>query len=494
MISWAQHGKGAQNTYGDGIAHDNSGGIYVTGDFRDSIRFGTLKITESSFGSPYCAKFDTLGNPIWLKKDIGGEGIVFDGNANLYAFTSFNQTLKKIDLNGNVIWTKNTYTSSIFGSNGINGVVANGTDVYVTGHYSGDAYFDNDTIYNVNASSANWDIFVAKFSASNGANVWAKTAGGKGLDKGYALYMNASNELYNVGYFRDTAMFASTQLIGKGNADTYISKYDLNGNLIWVKGYGGTGFDLSNAIVGDASGNLYTMGRFSNTIAFGTNTITGASVNSYINKFDASGNPIWAKAIAGGEEGSLNYVSNRLGFSVSSGGPVTIGTITAASLGGTDICVGELDVNGNPYWFKLYGGSSNDEGSAMLQYNGSVYFAGSFNNTASFDSYSFTSMASWDVVVAKLNSSLTAGLAEGQAGNVNIKVYPIPAIFTLNVSSDKEIVSTELYDVSGKLILQSNNRDNNYNLNVSELENGIYLLKVVSKDGYIRSNRIVISK
>jgi hypothetical protein len=410
VATWAQHGKGPQNTYGDGIAQDNDGFVYVTGDFRDSIRFGTLKITESNFGSPYCAKFDTLGNPIWLKKDIGGDGIVFDGSMHLYAYSQNNSDVKKIDQNGNVVLTKSTFTSTTFGSNGINGVYATPNFFYVTGHFSGDARFDNDTVYNKNGSTtSNWDAFVAKFNANTGINVWAKGGGGNGLDKGYGVFVTTAGDVYNAGYYKDSAAFSTATLTAVGAQDMYISKYDVNGNLQFIKSYGSTGFDLCNTIVYDGTGSIYAMGRFNSSITFSTITINGAAVNSFITKFDANGNPLWAKPIAGYEEGDLSYQNNKLAFIVSSSNGFTLSPFNLANIGGTDILVGEMDPNGNPIWAKIYGGTSNDEGSGVSQFNGSAYFTGSFNNTANFDSFGFTSMASWDVVVAKLNPSLSSG-------------------------------------------------------------------------------------
>lgn len=495
VVNWAQHGKGPQNTYGDGIARDNNGGIYVTGDFRDSIRFGTLKITESSFGSPYCAKFDTLGNPIWLIKDIGGDGIVFDGGSHLYAYSQNSNLIKKIDANGNVVFTKTTFTSTTFGSNGINGMYATPNFFYVTGHFSGDARFDNDTVYNKNgSSSSNWDAFVSKFNANTGINVWAKGGGGNGLDKGYGVFVTTAGDVYNAGYFKDTALFSAATVTAVGAQDMFVSKYDVNGSLQWIKNYGSTGFDLCNAIVYDGTGNFYGMGRFASSITFSTTTLTGASVNSFITKFDSNGNPLWAKAIAGNEEGGLNYSNNKLAFIVSSSNGFNMSPIALSQIGGTDILLGELDPSGNPLWAKIYGSNTNDEGSGITQLNGSVYFVGSFNTTANFDSFSFTSMASWDAVVAKLNPGLTAGLTEAKENNIHIKVFPNPAAYNINVSSSSEIAGMELYDLMGKLLLKNVDHNTNYSLNVSNLEEGVYLLKLISKEGNVRSDRIVISK
>ena len=490
-INWAQHGKGPQNTYGDGITNDANGNIYVTGDFRDSIRFGNLKITESSFGSPYTVKLDSLGNPIWLIKDIGGDGIVFDGASNLYAYTQNNQTIKKINVNGNVIWTKQTFTSTTFGSNGINGLYATANFVYVTGHYSGDAKFDNDTIYNTTPNNGNWDIFVAKFNANNGVNVWAKTAGGKGVDKGYGIYVNTSGDIYNTGYYRDTATFATTTFTSNGLQDAYVSKYDLNGNLQWAKSYGSSGFDLSNDITQDASGNLYAMGRFSNSIAFGTNTITGGSVNSFITKFDSNGIPLWAKAIAGNEEGDISYSNNKLAFIVSSNNGIALDSYSQTAIGGTDILVGELNTNGTTLWAKLYGGTENEEGSGILQRNGSIYFTGSFNQTANFDSFSFTSMQSWDAVIAKINVIATE-LIEFLTNPNIITIYPNPVNNSQNIffSNLNQEVKITILNYNGQVVLSAKNKSNSFS--IDGLNPGLYIVQVIEKEKTIKTAKLVI--
>ncbi|MBR9860260.1 T9SS type A sorting domain-containing protein [bacterium] len=73
--------------------------------------------------------------------------------------------------------------------------------------------------------------------------------------------------------------------------------------------------------------------------------------------------------------------------------------------------------------------------------------------------------------------------------NNNLDVYPNPASTVLNVSilhSSFSNVSIELYDLSGKLVLSENNLerfDNNYyNLDVSAVDNGMYILRVKHGD------------
>jgi hypothetical protein len=151
-----------------------------------------------------------------------------------------------------------------------------------------------------------------------------------------------------------------------------------------------------------------------------------------------------------------------------------------------------MDPNGNPLWAKIYGGTGNDEGSGVSQFNGSVYFTGSFNATANFDSFGFTSMASWDAVVAKLNPSLSSGLNEFASAE-NINAFPNPATFTLNISGLVDPERSEIYDVNGKLIKETDHRMTNV-IDVSTLENGVYFLKIFISGEAVKTSKIVIAK
>src|SRR5687767_41923 len=73
----------------------------------------------------------------------------------------------------------------------------------------------------------------------------------------------------------------------------------------WAKGMGGTIWDRGNAIALDASGNVYTAGEFAGTVDSDPGpgvhnlTCTSTSCDIFISKLDANGNFLWAKAIGG---------------------------------------------------------------------------------------------------------------------------------------------------------------------------------------------------
>ncbi len=71
----------------------------------------------------------------------------------------------------------------------------------------------------------------------------------------------------------------------------------------------------------------------------------------------------------------------------------------------------------------------------------------------------------------------------------NIEVYPIPATHILNIKTDEE-VKIFIYDIYGNKVFSSlSNKD--LEINISSLNNGIYILKLILK-GKIISKKIII--
>ncbi|HPS12122.1 MAG TPA: T9SS type A sorting domain-containing protein, partial [Prolixibacteraceae bacterium] len=64
-----------------------------------------------------------------------------------------------------------------------------------------------------------------------------------------------------------------------------------------------------------------------------------------------------------------------------------------------------------------------------------------------------------------------------------MKVYPNPAINVLNITSDSKIENVGFYSISGQKILEiQNTSGNSVTVPVSELQKGVYLLKVKTEN------------
>jgi hypothetical protein len=389
---WAKSiGGTTNNDSGYGITIDASGNICITGFFTGTVDFdpnaGTTNLVSTG-GSVdmYVLKLDAAGNLVWAK-GLGGTGsevslfITTDASGNIYTTGYFNGTadfdpgagtvnlvsaggndifISKLDVSGNYVWAKNMSGTGNEQGNSI--AVDASANVYITGAFAGTVDFDPGAATVNLASAGNDDIFISKLDAS-GNYVWAKSTGGINQEQGRCIKFSGTN-IYLTGNFSGTVDFdpgaGTTNLINVGNSDIFISKFDLAGTFVWVKGIGSSGIDVGNGITLDAAGNIYTSGYFNATADFdpgaGTANLVSAGGNDvFISKLDASGNYVWAKNM-GGTSGDIAYadfvdaagnIYTTGAFDGTADFDPGAGTINLTSAGGgNDIFVSKLNLLG----------------------------------------------------------------------------------------------------------------------------------------------------
>ena len=283
---------------------------------------------------------------------------------------------------------------------------------------------------------------------------WAKPLGGTSDDQGRSVTTDASGNVYTVGIFKGTGDFnpgtGVANLTSNGGQDVFVQKMDVAGNFLWAKSFGGASDEYGHSIAVDAAGNVYTTGSFGMTVDFdpGPGTTNFTSVNGYrifIQKMDASGNFLWAKACGGIEALSIFadasgniYTTGDFSFAADfDPGP---GTSTLTPVGGYDIFVQKMDASGNFLWAKVLGGSGNDFGqSVKADASGNVYTTGYFTGTADFDPgagvANRTSAGGDDVFVQKMDASGNFIWARSFGGTSNDHAYCITADASGNVST-----------------------------------------------------------
>lgn len=79
-------------------------------------------------------------------------------------------------------------------------------------------------------------------------------------------------------------------------------------------------------------------------------------------------------------------------------------------------------------------------------------------------------------------------MASNEVKNNAAIIYPNPATDVINIKTDKKINWVQLYDLSGKLLLNQKNLNSGASLNVSNLPKGIYILKINS-EGQIHTQK-----
>ena len=420
--------------YNYDIAMDGAGNSYVTGYFYNIADFdpgpGTQNLNAGQGFDIFLAKYDASGNYVWAKR-LGSTGsdrgysVAVDASGNSYLTGHFYQTvdfdpgagtanltatgqltdifLAKYDASGNYVWAKNIAGSG--SDRGSSIMIDASGNSYITGQFTGTADFDPGAgTQMLTATGTAEDIFLAKYDAS-GNYVWANRIGDVNADIGYAVAVDASGNSYITGEFSGTVDFdpgAGTNSLTSGGLDIFLAKYDASGNYVWAKRMGGGGNDAGYGVAVDASGNSYITGRFLITADFdpgpGTQNLTSAGAGeTFLAKYDASGNYVWARRMGGAGHEYANAVAvDATGNSYITG--VFTGTsdfdpgagAQNLSSSGDDIFVAKYDASGNYLWAKSMGGTTpdlgQDRGNAVaVDALGNSYWAGSFTGTADFD-------------------------------------------------------------------------------------------------------------
>ncbi|HLP17938.1 MAG TPA: hypothetical protein VK470_16865, partial [Bacteroidota bacterium] len=141
-------------------------------------------------------------------------------------------------------------------------------------------------------------LVASSLQAQTSSHTWAHLI--RDLAFGRAVAVDANGNSYFTGYYYQTVKIGSTVLTNKGTADIYLAKFDATGNPFWARSAGGSGYDVPSRNAVDASGNCYLTGSFNGSAAFGSRTVSSAgATDGFVAKYDTAGECAWVVAIGG---------------------------------------------------------------------------------------------------------------------------------------------------------------------------------------------------
>jgi hypothetical protein len=276
---WAKQFGTNDRDNSTGITTDSNGNVYLTGDTR-----GNLAGENSNWTSVWVAKYDSNGDRIWAKQfgtsnDSYSNGITTDSNDNVYLTGSTEGNLAgenagwsdtwiaKYSSSGDRIWSKQFGTSGPDSSNGI--TTDSSGNVYLTGSTRGNLAGEN---------AGQNDVWVAKYD-SNGDRIWAKQFGTSHYDYSSGITIDSGSNVYLTG-------FTYGNLAGDNNSwsDVWVAKYDSDGDRIWARQFGASNDDYSNGIKTDSSGNVYLTGFTYGDLA----SDNAGSGDAWVAKYDSN--------------------------------------------------------------------------------------------------------------------------------------------------------------------------------------------------------------
>ena len=522
---WAKVAGESGGERAEAIAADAAGNVYVAGWFNSSaLTFGSTTLPSKGSADFFVVKYNTAGIPIWARSG-GGPGwdwaraIAVDGNGNVYVTGRFESDslilgsdtlvragqqyddifVVKYDPNGNVLWARRAGGSDRDGSTGI--ATDGSGNVYVVGWFwSTSIAFGSITLTNAGGTIP-VDLFVAKYDP-NGNVLWARRAGGSGVDVANRVAADAGGNIWVTGRFRSSSIsFGSTTLNNIGSDDIFVVKYDPGGNALWAKVAGGNGIDEAFGIAVDPGGNTYITGEHGSDVLAFSSTITLANTGNYdffIAKYDPNGNVLWAKGATGtGREVAYGVAADASGNVCVAGrfesASLTFGPTTLTNQGNNDIFVVGYDENGNEQWAMSVGASGSDVATGIaLEGGGNGYVAGAFESASvSFGANTLNGFGSTNAFVAKMG-----GLSSGMRGiareSGSVRVYPDASgskrvMLELGPGWEGE-VGIELYNSLGERVyvgqvsVAAAEAGGRWELNLTEMPAGVYVLHVHSRE------------
>jgi hypothetical protein len=403
---------------------DNTGNIYVTGIFYDSVIFGNITLSSSGINDIFIAKYNSLGVIQWAKKAGGvnpdyGQGITVDVNGNVYVtgyfsgLCTFETTnlnaaglydifLAKYDQTGSLQWVKRAGGS---GDDIPNAIVVDGVgNTYITGSFRNTATFDATSI---NSAGGN-DIFLAKYNSS-GALVFVQQAGGIGEDIANSVYIDRYGSIMTAGSFSNSASFSGYILNSSGFSDIFIARYGTTGNIFWAIKAGGIGNDVAKAVTSNMNDDIFITGSFNQTASFGSNTITAVgNIDIFIAKIDISANFTWVRKAGGTNASDIGnaVVCNSVGDVYVTGifeDESIFSTTPVISSGLMDIFVAKYSRGGVLQWVKKAGGQNLDFSSSIaVSSANNIYVTGFFSSSSTFGNSNLTSSGASDFFISRL--------------------------------------------------------------------------------------------
>jgi len=251
-FQWIRTAGGTSFEEPTSLAIDAIGNVIMAGVFGGNIiEFDANSILtqnnppNNSRTDFFIAKYTSQGDVISASQSLGGgtvrcEGIATDNEGNCFITGYFN-------------------ADTLY----YNGVELINSDTTSSGGPAPLEYYSDMFIYKINQI---------------GEVLWAKSFGlgdGYAIDYAYGITTDSDGNCYITGTFSNEINFGDINLLSNGNGDVFVTKIDPDGNPLWAQSAGGSSSERGFAIVIDASNNVfisgsYDGGTFGETLNFGS--------------------------------------------------------------------------------------------------------------------------------------------------------------------------------------------------------------------------------
>lgn len=254
---------------------------------------------------------------------------------------------------------------------------------------------------------------------------WVNQYGASASDLVGTVTSDSEGNVYATGVFRNTVDFDPSPNVAElsallNSSDIFVTKTTSEGELLWVRRFGGTENEFSGSLHIDQEGNLYCTGStLSNSIDLNPGDdsdvyVTANAADCFIVKLDPDGQYLWGHGFGGSGQDNFYHVTTDSNGNLWLAGhfEATVdfdpgaGTSNLSAAAFRDGVVIRLTSSGAYLSAQAIEGSSNDEVRNVLSDDaGNVYVSGRFSGTVDFDpgmeTLELESMGSSDAFILK---------------------------------------------------------------------------------------------
>ncbi|MBI4470732.1 MAG: SBBP repeat-containing protein [Acidobacteria bacterium] len=288
VLVYSSYLGGSLGETGEAIAVDASGNAYVFGR-TDSANFPMMNspqpILSGGTRDAYISKLNASGTALLYSTYLGGSGVDMPDGGGNFADTSFGGIA--VDAAG---------------------------DIYVTGTTASTDFPMVNPIQPVHGGAL--DAFVTKLNPAGSAILYSTYLGGAGEDRGVAIALDASRNIYITGstVSTDFPTANALQATAGGGNDVFVTKLNAAGSAFVYSTYlAGSTNEGPRDITVDLDGNAYVTGNTTSTNFPTVNPIQpvyGGVNDAFITKINAAGTALVYSTYSAARTRSLGTASS----------------------------------------------------------------------------------------------------------------------------------------------------------------------------------------
>lgn len=491
---------------GVSVCFSDTRSIYVAGEFRGEINIeGNIGVANSKRTAFFTKRnqdgsFDwintiTGSNNVFIEKILVHENRVFVGGVYSDSLFIGTDTLINTVQKGIYIGVYDTlgvyqYSLNPDCNSGklMDLALSNSNELYISGDYFNLFEFAGQTY----DSPLGKNCFVLKYDLSNLSESWFSASTGTNTNAA-KVKIDSNGDVVIIGSYGTGAIIGGVTLLDNGTEhNTYIAKFDNQGNFKWVETIVGLdqihGFGLEI----DNEDNIYACGEFEMNVSLpdGSTFNTSGLMDGLIYKMNSNGDYQWAKQIGGiDSDTGIDVVKDISGNPIlllNAGRDIDFASINMDPNGFNEPLIVKLNKNDGSYiWHKripsLFQSGVVTANSIAIS-DSLICVTGANFTGIEFNSNVIVSNNLFDTFLTLIDDNDYAEYASLDEVNQNIiTVYPNPFSSKLNISSIQEMKKIELYNLDGKIVYSFDASGTQEQI-LPNINSGFYILKIETEN------------